>query len=292
MALSERLKSGGFWRRLAWCGVATAMLAACTPPIDQKQDPLARNVIDEAGLNDLVLAAGDPEEAVTYFSRASAEEPDRADFRRGHAISLARAKRYTEAARVYQELNSLGQAQPIDRMEAAFVAIKLERWDEAQNLEAGLPNSLNIARRHLLTAILADHRQDWSTADAAYQRAEALAANPADILNNWGVSMMSRQDLPSAEGLFERAVSYDSRLFKAKNNLAIVRGLQDNYQLPLVPMTDKEKAIILNNLGMIATNKGDIDIARGLFAAAVESHPQHYQAAADRLAALEGKVLN
>jgi hypothetical protein len=57
-------------------------------------------------------------------------------------------------------------------------------------------------------------------------------------------------------------------------------------------MTETEHAYILNNLGLIALRNGEKDIARGLFAAAVEAHPQHYAAAASRLEALESVVTN
>ncbi len=266
--------------------------AACTKPIKDRESPVAQNVIDDAGLNELLLTAGDAEYSVNYFQQSLAREPERADFRRGLAISLARAKRYPESARVYEELITLGQADPADSLEYAFVAIRLGRWEAAEEVDRSLPGGLNTSRRHLLSAMVADHRSDWTTADAAYARAETLASNPADVLNNWGVSQMSREDLDAAEELFTKSLSYNSRLFTAKNNLAISRGLQGDYNLPLVPMTDEEKATILNNLGIIATRKGDVGQARGLFAAAVDAHPQHYKGAADRLAALDGKVTN
>jgi Flp pilus assembly protein TadD len=138
--------------------------------------------------------------------------------------------------------------------------------------------------------MVADHASNWDAADAAYGKAEKLSPRPAKVLNNWGVSLMGRGNLPEAARTFERAVSYDSRLFSAKNNLAIARGLQREYTLPLVPLTDEERAVLLNNLGIIAMRQGDERMAKGLFAAAVEIHPQHYSGAADRLAALEANV--
>ena len=90
----------------------------------------------------------------------------------------------------------------------------------------------------------------------------------------------------------EKVRSDALRLFSAKNNLAIARGLQGNYQLPVVPMTETEKAIMLNNLGVIAVRRGEAKIAKGLFVAAVETHPQHYEEAAGRLSALEAVVEN
>lgn len=272
--------------------VAAFLLGACDRQSIAEIDRLKKNVVDEAGLTDLLLTAGDPEEGVAYFQRALEQEPNRADYRRGLAISLTRAKRYPEAARVYQEMISVGQAEPVDRLEYALVAARLEKWTEVKAVVDALPPGMNTGRRHMVEAMLADHNQNWKASDAAYARAETLSTNPANVLNNWGVSLMSRGDLPSAARTFEKALSYNSRLFSAKNNLAISRGLQGNYQLPVVPMTETEKAIILNNLGLIAMRRGDRNIAKGLFAAAVDTHPQHYDAAATRLAALEAVVEN
>ena len=272
---------------------ATIALSAC----EQAQQPpeanaLAGNIIDDARIENLLLTAGDPADAVRYFEKALAEEPNRADFRRGLAVSLARAQRYPEAARVFEELIALNQAQPDDRLEYAFVAARLEEWDDVKAVVAELPSGLHSVQRYLAEAMLADHEQNWEAADAAYAQAETMATNPAGVLNNWGVSLMSRGDLERAEDTFARALSFDSRLFNAKNNLAIARGLQGNYQPPAVPMTETEHAYILNNLGLIALRNGEKDIARGLFAAAVEAHPQHYAAAASRLEALESVVAN
>lgn len=272
---------------------AVLLLAGCeNPSVSSKPDPLAKNVIDDAGLSNLLLNAGDPAQAVRYFQGALAEEPERADFRRGLAVSLNRAGRPNEAARVYQELDSLGQATPADLLEYGFISVRLDRWDDVRAIEARIPEGLSSPRRELLSAMLSDNQGNWAAADLAYERAEKLSANPASILNNWGVSRMSRQELVAAERLFERALSYDSTLFNAKNNLAIARALQGNYQLPVVPMTDQERATILNNLGVIAVRNNDIRAAKGLFAAAVDAHPQHYPGAASRLASLEQTIQN
>lgn len=278
--------------RMARTLLAAALaLAGCAPTtVADKPDPLAGDIIDEANLSQLLLSVGNPKDAVLYFEAALAREPARADFRAALAKSYARAKRLPEAARVYRELIAMDQARPADRLDYAFVAIRLDEWDEAARMAAALPPTLNTPRRHLVDALIADQARDWMAADAAYARAESLSPNPAEILNNWGVSLMSRGDLAAAEATFRRAISFDSRLFKAKNNLALSRGLQGTYRVPVVPLTDTERATILNNLGMIALRRGDDRIARGLFAEAVATHPQYYQAAADRLAALEAAM--
>ena len=280
-------------RAVKWLAIAvTAMGLSACESVSDKEDPLAASIIDEANLNDLMLSANDPSSAVKYFEESLAREPDRADFRRGLAISLLRAKRYNEAARVYQEMITLGQDQPTDRLDYAFVNINLDRWDDVATLSKTFPDGLQTPRRYLIDAMVADQANDWPAADTAYARAEKLSSRPATVLNNWGVSQMSRGDLSTAEATFERAISFDGRLFNAKNNLTIVRGLQGKYTLPLVSLTDEERAVLLNNLGIVAMRRGEERVARGLFAAAVDAHPQHYSSAADKLAVLEAVVQN
>jgi Flp pilus assembly protein TadD len=276
-----------------WLAIMAAAvgLSACES-VSEKQDPLAETIIDEANLNELMLTASNPSDAADYFAQALAREPDRADFRRGLAMSLTRAGRYGEAARVFQELITLNQDEPNDRLEYSIVAIKLDRWDDVKTLVQTFPDGLQTSRRYMIDAMVADQNSDWAAADAAYARAEKLSSRPGAVLNNWGVSQMARGDLTAATATFTRAISFDARMFSAKNNLAIVRGLQRDYNLPLVPLNDEEKAIMLNNLGIIAMRQGDEEIAKGLFAGAVDAHPRHYASAADKLAALEAIVQN
>ncbi|MEO1531863.1 MAG: tetratricopeptide repeat protein, partial [Pseudomonadota bacterium] len=271
--------------------LAALLLAGCSESLNEKPDPFAGDIIDEAQLTQLMLTAGDPNSAVRYFEQGLAREPERADFRRYLARSYARARRYPEAARTYQELLALQQETPTDRLEYAFVAVRLDRWEDAEALATGIPQTIDTPRRHMLDAMLADRTQDWELADAAYARAEERSSNPADVLNNWGVSLMSRKEYDRAEAVFERAISYNSRLFSAKNNLALSRGLRRDYRLPIVPMTAEEKAVISYNLGVIALRQGDRRVARGLFAKAVDEHPRHYEAAAAQLEALETAVI-
>ena len=278
-------------RAVIWLAISAMVmgLSACES-VSNKKDPLAESIIDEADLNELMLTASDPSDAAEYFAQSLAREPDRADFRRGLAISLSRAKRYKEAARVFQELITLDQDKPSDRLDYAFVAIRLDRWDDVVTLSQSFPEGLQTPRRFIIDAMVADQANDWDAADAAYAQAEKLSSVPAAVMNNWGVSQMARGDLSAAAASFNRAVSIDARLFSAKNNLAIARGLQGYYQLPLVPLTDEERAVLLNNLGIIALRRGDEKIARGLFAAAVDAHPRHYTNAAIKLSALEAVV--
>lgn len=276
--------------------LAVPALAACAGPLDDFEaetlpDPGAE-VAEAVNLDELMLTLSSPEDAVAYFQNALAREPDRIDLKRGYALSLARARRYSDAVRLFEEIVAAGQADDVMRLEYAHALARLERWDEASEQMALVSPALETPRRYLMVAMLADQESDWGRADRAYERAQLLSANPASILNNWGVSRLSRGEYKAAEETFQNALAHNPRVFNTKNNLAVSRALQGEYRLPVVSLTEEERATLLHNIGVIALRRGDTEEAKGLFTMAVEAHPRYYSAAAEKLAALESNVVN
>ncbi|GIX13973.1 MAG: hypothetical protein KatS3mg118_1932 [Paracoccaceae bacterium] len=264
--------------------VATGCDQMATPG-DAPTAPL--NVVDASNLNELMLTVADPEQAVAYFRNALAAEPDRVEFRRGYARALQRADQHAEAALVYAKLIEDGLANTEDRIGYAEALARNNAWEEVEAQLAQLPEMPSSYRMNMLRAMAADQRGDWAAADRYYEAARRLTPRPARALNNWGVSKMSRGDLEAAEKAFLDAVTYDPKLFSAKNNLVIARGLQGKFTLPVIPMTEEEKAQLLHNLALIALRQGKEEVARSLLAEAVATHPRHFEAAVSKLAALD-----
>ena len=104
--------------------------------------------------------------------------------------------------------------------------------------------------------------------------------------------MYKRQDYSGAERLFSDAIRQDNALFTAKNNLVLARGAQKKYVLPVIPTSQEERAQLMYTLGLSAIKQGDTEIGKGLLRDAIETHPQHFEAAARSLNALEGNVSN
>lgn len=286
--------------RLTAAFAAALFAGACAGPMEDfeatSQPPLqesaATEIADAVNLNELMLTLSSPEDAVAYFRDGLAQNPDRVDYKRGYGLSLARARRHADAVRVFEELAAAGQADDEVRLEYAHSLARLERWDDAAAQMALVSPSYETPRRYLMVAMLADQQAEWGRADRAYERARILSRNPASIMNNWGVSRMSRGEYAAAEDAFEEALAYDPRLFNAKNNLAVSRALQGEYRLPLVSLTEEERATLYHNIGVIALRRGDREEAKGLFTLAVEAHPRYYAPAAEKLAALESTVVN
>lgn len=276
------------------CLTGVAGLSACERNNDAEVEEALKsvNVIDETNLNEVMLTAGDPNEAIAYFRRASAQNPDRIDLKRGLGKSLIRGDKATEATRVWAEITQLPEATNEDRVDYADALIRAGDWDTAKLQLDSIPPTYETFRRYRLEAMIADANKQWKKADSFYEIAAGLTTTPSGTLNNWGYSKLTRGDFREAERLFVEAINYDSGLFTAKNNLVLARSAQRNYDMPVVPMTQVERAQLLHTAGLAAIKQGDVAIGKGLLRQAIDTHPQHFEAAVRSLEALEENVSN
>ena len=247
-------------------------------------DPV--NVVDASDLNDIMLTVADPNEAVDYFQGSLQKEPKRIEFRRGLAKSLVRAKRATEAVPVFEKLIAHKDSTDQDRIDFADALIRTNDWKAAAKQLNTVPPTVETYQRYRLEAMIADSEKKWKKADSFYEIAAGLTTKPAKVMNNWGYSKLSRGDYKGAERLFIQAITQDRKLFTAKNNLVLARAAQKNYALPVIPMTEEEKAQLLYTAGLSAVKQGDKDVGRGLFQDAIDTHPRHFEDAVRSLDAL------
>ncbi|MEL7164210.1 MAG: tetratricopeptide repeat protein [Pseudomonadota bacterium] len=250
------------------------------------------NVVNESDLSDVMLTVADPNEAVTYFNRTVRENPKDIEPQRGLAVSLVRAKRYAEGASAFAKVLDMNGATNADRVDYADALLRAGDWAAAEEQLDTVPPTHETFKRYRLEAMIADSNKEWKRADSFYETAVGLTTRPASVLNNWGYSKLTRGDFADAERLFGDAIRQDRTLFTAKNNLILARGAQRNYALPVIPMDQEERAQLLHTLGLAAVKQGDIATAKGLFRDAIQTHPQHFEAAVRSLNALEANVSN
>ncbi|SIT91603.1 Tetratricopeptide repeat-containing protein [Yoonia rosea] len=273
---------------------ATVGLAACEQSGEAQVERAMQdiNVVDETNLNDVMLTVGDPDEAVRYFANANANDPGRIDLQRGLAKSLIRAKRPAEAITAWQAVVANEDATNTDRVELADAFIRANQWDEAAATLNTVPPTYETFQRYRLEAMVADSRQQWDKADSFYETAVGLTTRPATVYNNWGFSKLTRGDYAAAERLFGDALRFNSNMFTAKNNLVLARGAQRNYSIPVIPMTQIERAQLMHTMALAAIKQNDITIGKSLLNDAINTHPQHFEEATRALEALENNTSN
>lgn len=274
----------------ALCLAGTAFLSACQPSADaaSKRALASIDEVDQANLSNIMLTMGDPAEAVAFFTKASAEKPEDLDLKRNLAKSLIRAGKPADSARILQAITTTPAATSEDRVDLADALIRTNDWTAAKAELDRVPPTYETYDRYRLEAMVADSRKDWKKADSFYEIASGLTTKPAGVLNNWGYSKLTRQDYAGAERLFTEALTFDSSLFTAKNNLILARGAQRKYDLPVITMTQTERAELLYTLALTAIKRGDVTVGKGLLQDAIATHPQYFEAAERSLQALQG----
>lgn len=270
------------------------VLTACEQTGKDKVDRAFQgvNVVDESNLSDVMLTVGDPNEAVAYFQRSTSEQPDRIDLQRGLAKSLVRANRGTEGVAAWKKVVEHKDSTEEDRVDLADALIRTSDWKAAEAVLDKINPTFETFKRYRLEAMVADSNREWKRADSFYETAVGLTTQPAGVMNNWGYSKLMRGDFVDAERLFADAVKLDQTLFTAKNNLILARGAQRNYAMPVLPVTQTERAQLLYTLGLSAIKQGDVATGKGLLRDAIDTHPQHFDAAVRSLQALESNVSN
>ena len=274
------------------CFGSVIALSACQKTSDAQVERALKdvNVIDESNLNEVMLTVADPGEAVAYFAKAVQDNPDRVDLKRGLGKSLIRAQKPVEAAQIWRQVVAHPEAMPDDRVMLADALIRSNQWADAKAELNLIPPTHESFDRYRLEAMVADADKNWKKADSFYETAVGLTTRPASVLNNWGFSKLTRGDAPGAEKLFTQALTYDATLFTAKNNLVLARAAQRKYDLPVIRMTQTERAELLYSIALAAIKQGDVTVGKGLLQQAIDTHPQHFEAAARSLDALDANV--
>lgn len=271
------------------CISGAVLLSACAESGDETVDRAFQdvNVIDESNLNDVMLTVADPNEAVSHFNRVIKSDPSRIDAQRGLAVSLTRAKRNTEAAAQWKRVVGMQDATNDDRVDYADALIRSGDWAAAEKMLDGIAPTHETFKRYRLEAMVADSKQEWKKSDSFYETAIGLTTRPAGVMNNWGYSKLTRGDYAGAERLFHDAIRSDPKLFTAKNNLVLARSAQRNYSLPVIDMDQTERAHLLHTMALSAIKQNDVETGKGLLRDAIDTHPQHFEAAVRALRALE-----
>ncbi|MEL7179765.1 MAG: tetratricopeptide repeat protein [Pseudomonadota bacterium] len=278
---------------LTLCAAAIGLSACEQSGEEQVERALADiNVVDESNLNDVMLTVGDPDEAVRYFANANANDPGRIDLQRGLAKSLVRAKRPNDAVQAWQVVVANEEATNTDRVDLADAFIRANAWDDAAATLNTIPPTHETFNRYRLEAMVADSRQQWDKADSFYETAVGLTTRPATVYNNWGFSKLTRGQYGEAERLFTDALRFNSNMFTAKNNLVLARGAQRNYTIPVVPMTQVERAQLMHTMALAAIKQNDVTIGKSLLNDAINTHPRYFEEAVRALEALENNAVN
>lgn len=277
------------------CLIGAVSLAGCGRKAqeDKIQKEIANlSTKDEASLDAIEMTVANPQEAVAYFTKSVEKHPNRTQSKRYLAKSLVRANEPAAAVKIWQKVVKAKDATEDDSVGYADALIRSDHWKEAQKVLNSIPPTHATYQRYRLEAMVADSKHQWKKSDSFYGTAAGMTATPAGVYNDWCYSKLQRGDYSGAERLCRKALTYDPGLFSAKNMLILARGAQHKYDMPVIPMTQTERAHLLYNLAIVAIRQDDVAIGKGLLKEAVDTNPEYFGEAQRSLDALNAKVTN
>lgn len=114
---------------------------------------------------------------------------------------------------------------------ALALALVADNQNEAglQALQRAISLNPRDARLHSTLGIVYDRLERPDLAATSYQAALAIVPGDATILSNYGISVAMAGDLPRAETLLRQAVQNPIAPAQARQNLALVVGLQGRF---------------------------------------------------------------
>ena len=258
--------------------LAAALLAAADPA---------------GGLGHAVQAmqAGRLDQARIMLDAAVAAGAQGAEVDRLRAELAFRSGDFAAALDRYQRLAAMHLQEPLNFERAGIAAVQvgdLRRATAALNTATALPGA--SWRAWSARGAIADLGRDWAAADLAYDRAQALAPDRAEVLNNRGWSLLLRGQWREALPLLERAAGLDPKARRIADNLELARAaLAKDLPRRRVGESDPDWAARLNDAGVVAAAGGDRQRAIAAFAQAIETSSAWFERAANNLALVEGR---
>ena len=199
--------------------------------------------------------------------------------------------KYADALAVYEKLLAIAPDDQELLERGGLAALHTGEIDRAESLigrATGRPSA--SWRAWNAKGAIADTRHDWAGADAAYDKADGLAAGHFEVANNRGWSRILRGDWAGAIPFLEQAAALDPKSTRTANNLELARSaLAAELPRRSSGETDGDWAARLNDAGVAAQILGDRGRAIAAFTQALEASTSWYERAANNLKAANGQ---
>lgn len=250
-----------------------AAVAATAPP--------AHSLLDAAH----AIHAGRLDQARTMIAKAIAAGATGPPVERLIADLDFASGRNAEALAGYKALLAKNPADLLLAERAGIAALKAGDTGLAAELLSGSTQSPATSwRGWSALGIVADFKQDWPAADAAYAEASKRAPNQASVYNNMGWSKLLRGDWTNALPLLLRAAQLDPKSQRIADNLELARtAIAEDLPERLPRESSEDWAARLNDAGVVARRRGDRAKAIAAFTRAIEAREVWYERAANNL---------
>lgn len=230
------------------------------------------------------LEGGDVKVAIENYERVLRTDPDNADARFGLAEALLQARRYDDAIVHFQKIieHPKHRAKSLQGMGLAMLLTGDEN-EGKKALSAAVGEDPALWRVWNALGQNWDKQKEWRRAEACYRKALEINPNAEVVYNNLGMSFFMQAEYRKALKQFNRALQLDKTLEVAHLNRRFALAMLGRYDQAIEGVDSSKQHRVLNNIGYIAMQRGDLDLARAYFQQAIELSPSYYPTANENL---------
>lgn len=236
------------------------------------------------------LQAGRFSEAMQIFQEILASDPKAVGAQYGAAECLLGLGKAGDARPIFEALtpNPEFRGRALQGEGLSFLTLG-KREQAAQLLREATEADPALWRAWNGLGLLADLQRQPGEAGLAYAHALAISPNSAVLHNNLGYSRLLAGKSDEALTEFRKAYGLDPDSETIQNNIRLALAVKGNYAAAVRGAPDGRLATVLNNVGYIAMQRGDLAVAEGYLARAMESSASFNTVASQNIEQLKAK---
>jgi len=277
--------------------VLSLMLAGCasTPPnlatgAGLAHDASVEDINPRLSAADATREDGRFSEALEIYQRILFDAPANLQAHRGLAECLLAMGKYAEARGLFQGLEHDADLRAAALQGEGLAALGLGRDDAAEkSLRAATQADPALWRSWNALGSLADRRHQGDEAAKLFAKASEINPGSAAVKNNIGYSELIKGDPKHAAETLRAALELDPKSETIQNNLRLAIAANGNYDEALRAATREQLPVVLNNVGYVAMQHGDLAAAEGYFARAMEASGSYAAVTAKNLDRLKSE---
>jgi len=230
------------------------------------------------------LESGDHRSAYEHFSQVLRSDRSNPEALRGLGESILIGGEPQKALSVFAKLEQLPDHRATAYQGQGLALLAMGQHAKAEGvLEKALREDTHLWRVWNALGTIKDRAGLWKEARQDYDKALEINSNAIEVMNNRGTSFLWERKFPEAELAFKAVLGRSPELPQARTSLRLALAWQGKYVEALTGTRKDELPVVLNNLGYIATKRGDYEVAEAYLAQALQLSPSYYAKAAENL---------
>ena len=252
--------------------------------------PVAQKSSEILVAADATRAEGRFAEALQIYQEILVADPKSVASQYGVAECLLGLDKANEARSMFGALSQNPEYHARGLQGAGLAYLALGQHDKAaKSLHDATEADATLWRAWDGLGLLADLKHDPSAAQLSYNRALEINPKSAALHNNLGYSRLLAGNADEALNELREAFSLDPASETVQNNYRLALAMKGRYADALRGAPEEKLPTLLNNVGYVAMQRGDLNAAEGYFSRAMELSPSFNTVASHNVEQLKAK---